>query len=73
MTEIYGAPQPLSGNETVTILQQQNGQLAECTAPISEIAAISSFNFAAYMQGLPTTLPSKAGTPWNNGGILSIS
>ncbi|HQT62196.1 hypothetical protein [Acidiphilium sp.] len=73
MTEIYGAPQPLSGNETVTILQQQNGQLAECTAPISDIAALSSFDFATYMQSLPTTLPSKAGAPWNNGGILSIS
>ena len=73
MNDIYGVPQPLTGKETVTILQQQNGQLAECTATISEIAAISSFNFAAYMQGLPTTLPSKAGTPWNNGGLLSIS
>jgi hypothetical protein len=71
MIEIYGLPQPLTGSETVTIHQLQNGQLAKCSMPLYELAAIlSSTSWAA---GLPTTKPAVAGVVWNNGGSVSIS
>lgn len=73
MTDIYGAPQNLSGIETLTILQVQNGQLALCTATLNQVAALASFNFAAYAQALPTTKPSTTGVVWNDAGSISIS
>lgn len=30
-------------------------------------------SFQAYLQGLPTSLPSQPNIPWNNGGIVSLS
>ena len=71
---IYGLPQPLTGNETVTIQQEQNGQMATCTMPISEL--LTYINEAApawWVASLPTALPSKTGVIWNNTGSLSIS
>ena len=80
MTEIYGAAQPLTGAEIVNILQTQNGQMVNCSIPVSQIAALasgsggtSSFDFASYADSLSTTLPSASGTPWNNGGLISVS
>ena len=79
MTEIYGAAQPLTGAEIVNILQTQNGQMVNCSIPVSQIAALasgsgtSSFDFASYADSLSTTLPSVSGTPWNNGGLISVS
>lgn len=73
MTNIYGLPQPLTGNETVTIQQEQNGQLALCTTSLSSIADVATFNFAAYADALPTSLPAASGIPWNNGGMISLS
>ena len=71
MMKIHGLPQPLSGSELVTIGQMQNGQLAECTMPLSQLASIiSSTSWAA---DLPTTKPSSAGVVWNDGGVVSIS
>lgn len=69
--EIYGLPQPLTGSETVTIHQVQNGQIALCTMPLSMFASIvSSTAWAAH---LPTTEPATSGVVWNNGGVVSIS
>lgn len=71
MDEIYGVPQSLSGNELVTIHQEQNGQWAKCTMQLSALAALlGPTNWA---NSLPTTKPSVAGILWNNGGVVSIS
>jgi hypothetical protein len=71
--DLFGLPQPLSGQEIFTIWQLQNGQWAKCTMPISELSTVITFNFAAWAAGLPTTRPSTAGLPWNDGGVISIS
>lgn len=71
MRDIYGLPQPLTGAETVTIMQVQNGQVALCTMPLSELSSI--INSTAWSSTLPTDKPSSAGILWNNGGVVSIS
>jgi hypothetical protein len=71
MTEIYGLPQPLDGSETVTIHQVQNGQIAKCTMPLSQLASIISST--AWAVGLQTVRPSSAGVVWNDAGSISIS
>lgn len=68
--EIYGAPQSLTGTETVTILQEQNGQLAKCTMPLSTFIA---FLVPSIFKDLPTTEPTTSGVVWNNAGVVSIS
>ena len=68
--EIYGIPQPLTGAETVTILQEQNGQQAKCTMPLSTFLA---FIVPSIFKDLPTTEPTTAGVVWNNAGVVSIS
>lgn len=71
MIQIYGLPQPLNGTETVTIQQEQNGKLALCTMPLSELSQIiSSTQWATNLQ---TTRPATAGVVWNNAGSISIS
>ncbi|CDY79491.1 hypothetical protein BGLT_02272 [Caballeronia glathei] len=72
MPEIFGLPQPLTGNETVTIQQVQNGQIALCTMPLSQLTQIlgSSTQWAT---NLPTTRPDTPGILWDNGGVVSIS
>lgn len=71
MTETYGLPQPLTGSETITIHQVQNGQIAKCTMQLSQLASIlSSTSWAA---GLSTTRPATAGVVWNDAGSISIS
>jgi hypothetical protein len=67
--EIFGFPQSLTGSELVTIHQEQNGQLAKCSMPLSQLATILGFNWAS----LPTTKPSVSGVAWNDGGVVSIS
>lgn len=69
MSEIYGLPQALTGAETVTIHQEQNGQLARCSMPLSQLA----FLFTAWMAALPKDEPATAGIPWNNAGVISVS
>jgi hypothetical protein len=71
MNEIFGLPQPLTGAELVTIYQMQNGQLAKCTMPLSELASILSST--AWATGLPTSPPATAGVVWNDNGVVSIS
>lgn len=71
MQEIYGLPQPLTGNELVTIWQMQNGQMAKCTMPLSQLSAILSST--GWADNLPITKPAAAGVAWNNGGVVSIS
>lgn len=63
----YGLPQPLTGNELVTIWQEQNGQIAKCSMSLNQLAAI----FVA--STLPTTRPTTAGVWWNNNGVVCIS
>jgi hypothetical protein len=69
--EIYGLPQALTGNETVTIRQEQNGHIALCTMPLSHLSAL--LTSTAWATGLPTTEPATAGIVWNNSGVVSIS
>lgn len=71
MTKIYGIPQPLTGNEIVTIHQMQNGQFAMCSLPLSQLSSI--LNSTAWASTLPTTIPTTAGVVWNNNGVVSIS
>lgn len=71
MIDIYGLPQPLTGAETVTIQQVQNGQVALCTMPLSELSSIISST--AWVKCLPATEPTTAGVLWNNNGVVSIS
>lgn len=70
MSKIFGLPQPLTGQEWVTIYQTQNGQAAKCSMPLSELQAwLAQLEFT----NLPTSLPSTSNTVWNNGGLISIS
>jgi hypothetical protein len=73
MIELYGMPQPVTGAETVTIQQVQNGQIVLCTMPLSALAAILGTSSTAWAAGLPTTRPATVGVVWNNGGAVSIS
>jgi hypothetical protein len=68
--EIFGLPQPLTGQELVTVYQTQNGQIAGCSMPLSELQAWLS---QAEFSNLPTTLPPTSGIVWNNAGMISIS
>jgi hypothetical protein len=70
-SEIFGLPQPLNGNETVTIRQVQNGQIAQCTMPLSQLSVL--FGTTAWANSLPTTKPAVAGMLWNNSGVVCIS
>jgi hypothetical protein len=71
MSQVFGLPQPLTGSETVTIRQTQNGQTALCTMPLSSLLTV--ITLTALASGLPTTRPSAPGVVWNNGGVVSIS
>lgn len=77
MLENYGLPQPLDGTETVTIHQVQNGRIAKCTMPLSELSSIlsggGSGTSTAWASGLPTSLPVTPGIVWDNNGVVSIS
>ncbi|AOJ69328.1 MULTISPECIES: hypothetical protein [Burkholderia] len=69
MSGIYGLPQPLTGNELVTIKQMQNGNWAECTMPLAALIQLMS----AFAASLPTDKPSTAGQLWNDAGVVAIS
>ena len=71
MIEVHGLPQPLTGAETITIRQMQNGQMALCTMPLSELLQIITLN--ALANGLPIAEPATAGVVWNNSGVISVS
>jgi hypothetical protein len=73
--DIYGLPRPLDGSELVTIQQEQNGQWAKCSMPLSLLSALlnSTSSSTAWAYNLPTSKPSTAGVVWNNGGVVSIS
>lgn len=65
MNQIYGLPQPLTGKELVTITQEQEGNQAICSMPISMLATILS-SPASWAASLPTTEPATS-------GVVSIS
>jgi hypothetical protein len=69
--KIFGLPQALTGDELVTIAQMQNGQMAQCSMPLSQLASI--INSTAWSANLPTEKPTTAGVLWNNGGVVSLS
>lgn len=74
MLEIYGLPQPLTGAETVSIQQVQNGQIALCTMPLSALVElINSGILDGWAGNLPKTEPATPGIVWNNNGVISIS
>jgi hypothetical protein len=73
---IYGLPQlPLTGSETVTVHQMQNGQSALCTMPLSALAALLSVSAPspAWAACLPTAPTADAKTWWLNSGSLTFS
>ena len=77
------------GGGSVTYATTQEAQLGQRTdvvmSPALTAAAIAALapngpsdaalavKFAAYLVGLPTTLPATAGVPWNDGGMIVIS
>jgi hypothetical protein len=74
MSNIYGLPQPLTGAETVSIHQTQNGQLALCTMPLSELVSyLTTTSFSQWIASLSTTAPTTSGVAWNNNGVISFS
>ena len=74
MTQIHGLPQPLTGKELVTIIQEQNGNQAICSMPLSMLASIlSTSSPTSWAANLPTTEPTTSGVVWNNSGVVSIS
>jgi hypothetical protein len=76
MPEIYGAPQlPLTGNESVTIYQEQNSQLAKCTMSLSALLSLvgSGTPTVAWASSLPTAPTAGAKTFWIDNGVLSFS
>ncbi|VWD21010.1 hypothetical protein BCO18442_03917 [Burkholderia contaminans] len=68
--KLSALPQPLAGNELVTIHQQQNGEWIKCSMPLSTLA---SFVIDGWIKTLPTDRPVTAGIAWNNAGAISIS
>lgn len=68
--KICALPQPLTGDEIVTILQQQNGEWIKCSMPLSTLA---SFLIQGWIKTLPTDRPATTGIAWNNTGVVSIS
>lgn len=70
MIEIYGLPQPLTGAETITIHQLQNGNMAKCTMLLSDLIAMITNNITS---SLSTQKPDTAGMLWNDGGVVSVS
>ncbi|KGC03598.1 hypothetical protein DM81_3486 [Burkholderia multivorans] len=68
--KFYGLPQPLNGDEAVTIHQLQNGEWAKCTMPLSMLIQLVIDSF---LKNLPTEEPTTAGVAWNNAGVISIS
>lgn len=71
--DIYGLPQPITGQETVTILQEQGGQLARCTMPLSSLLSLITPQVMAQLAALSKTEPTEPGVLWNNNGVLSVS
>lgn len=72
--KICGLPQPLTGNELVTIAQEQNGKMAECSMPLSALAVLlSAGSPTSWGAALPTIEPTTHGVVWNNSGVVSIS
>lgn len=67
---IHALPQNLTGQEIVTIQQDQNGQIVKCSMSLGSLLSWVTGN---EFQSLPTTLPSQIGIAWNNGGMISIS
>jgi hypothetical protein len=71
---IYGALQPISGAELVTVYQMQNGQMVTCSMPLSDLSAILTASpSTSWAANLPTAAPTAAGVVWNNNGVVSIS
>ena len=70
MDDFFGMPQPLTGDELVTIHQMQNGVMAKCSMPLSALQVLA---LAAWAKSLPTQEPTTAGVVWNNNGVVSIS
>ncbi|MBU9317205.1 hypothetical protein [Burkholderia multivorans] len=68
--KIHGLPQPLTGDELITIAQEQNGRMASCSMPL---AIFTEYLVDNWFKNLPTGEPSSPGLPWNNNGVVSIS
>ncbi|KFX63832.1 hypothetical protein KBK24_0119205 [Burkholderia sp. K24] len=72
--QLNGLAKPLTGTESVTVEQTEDGQTSVCTLLLSDL--LNQINVAApswWVASLPTTLPLKPGVLWSNTGMLSIS
>lgn len=72
--QLNGLSKPLTGTESVTVEQTEDGETSVCTMPLA--ALLNQINAAApawWVASLPTTLPLKPGVLWSNTGMLSIS
>ncbi|HEX7911804.1 MAG TPA: hypothetical protein VF534_27435 [Paraburkholderia sp.] len=72
MSNIYGALQPLTGAETVTVQQTQNGQIVTCTMTLSSLSSLLGTS-TEWAKNLDTNKPSTPGVVWNDAGSISIS
>lgn len=78
MSGPYGAPQPMTGTEIVTIHQVQNGNLVKCSLTMNELltwvqaAQQTTFEtqMAAWLKSLPTAPPTSGA--WLDNGVLSF-
>ncbi|MBR8124740.1 hypothetical protein KDW39_16490 [Burkholderia multivorans] len=70
MDDLFGMPQPLTGDELVTIHQMQNGVMVRCSMRLSTLQGMMTPDWA---KSLPTQEPTTAGIVWNNAGVVSIS
>jgi hypothetical protein len=73
--QICGLPQPLTGSELVTILQEQGGQLVMCSLQLSALLDYVTANTSstAWAKNIPATEPASPGVVWDNDGVVSIS
>lgn len=71
---IHALPQTLTGQELVTIQQDQNGQIVKCSMSLESFSLwVNGGSSTAWANSLQSTLPATAGVVWNNGGMVSIS
>ena len=69
---VTASPAMTNSTGTVALTVTAAGTTPTPTPPATGTGATLS-DVDAHLAGLPTTLPSAPGVPWNNGGILSIS
>lgn len=74
MRQMLTLPEPLTGNELVTVLQAHNGEWSACGMCLSDLlSCVAATSPALLIASMPTSLPSQPGVLWNNAGVISVS